>query len=47
MKGEFIMFNKIKDGFFYGIGLLFGAAVIKTLCDSLTGSNDKEDEKKN
>ena len=45
MKGEFIMFNKFKEGFFYGIGLIFGAAVIKTLCDSLTGSNDKEDKK--
>ena len=41
------MFNKIKDGFFYGIGLLFGAAVIKTLWDAVAGSNEKEDEKKN
>ena len=39
------MFNKIKDGFFLGIGAVFGAAVIKMIADQVTDTVDGKDEK--
>lgn len=45
MKGEFIMFNKIKEGFFLGIGAIFGGAIIKMIADQITDTVDGKDEK--
>lgn len=43
------MFNKIKEGFFLGIGAIFGGAVIKMIADQVTdtidGKNEKDSEK--
>ena len=39
------MFNKIKDGFFLGIGAIFGRAVIKIIADQITDTVDGKDEK--
>ena len=39
------MFNKIKDGFFLGIGAIFGVAVIKMIADQVTDTVDGKDEK--
>lgn len=39
------MFNKIKEGFFLGIGAIFGTAVIKVLADHITDTVEEKDEK--
>lgn len=39
------MFSKIKEGFFLGIGAIFGAAVIKMIADQVTDTVEGKDEK--
>ena len=49
MKGEFIMFNKIKEGFFLGIGVILGVWVSKMIAyqvkETIDGKNEKDSGK--